>query len=395
MLAPIDRAAPPPPPPPPQPSITTQAAVLIARHQANGRPDPVGLAADVAAIRTAGETDRSRDLANAIQPQLTPVERGQFLSQLESGAPPAADGPSRGEVIADLTQIGLDIAGIVDPTPISDGSNAVISLFRGDFGGAAISAVGIVPYLGDAAKLGKLGHWAETVTKAAELAKTDSRFADMARPALSKIKGALDKVDIDGLPLPQFAKDHLRSMSKGLDEALAPAARAESRIAVRTFDNAADFNRAANGAAPNTRYEFGDYRYTTDQVGRPSIAEGRINLTPTGRNDPALQREIGQAGRNTDIGFHVIADRFGGQTNRLNVVAGNGRPIGDGLPNLNQGAYKRFENTVANLAEQGRNVEIRVETRYNASNATTRPDEFVASYRVDGGRWRMQTFDNK
>jgi DNA/RNA non-specific endonuclease len=167
-------------------------------------------------------------------------------------------------------------------------------------------------------------------------------------------------------------------------------------IAVRRFDNAGDFNRAANNALPNTRYEFGNYSYTTDARGRISTSEGQISLTPTGRNDPDLQSQIGREGRPTDIGFHVIADRFGGQTNRLNVIPGNGRPIGDGQPNLNQGAYKRFENRVATLAEQSdNNVEIRVTTQYDASNITNRPDDIIGAYRVNGGDWIEQSFVNK
>ena len=62
------------------------------------------------------------------------------------------------DLALDITQMGLDIAGIFDPTPISDGASGLISLFRGDFLGAGISAVSMLPYLGDAAKLGgKLG----------------------------------------------------------------------------------------------------------------------------------------------------------------------------------------------------------------------------------------------
>ena len=61
----------------------------------------------------------------------------------------------------DVTQIALDIVGLVDPTPISDGVNGLISLGRGDWLGAGISAVSMIPYVGDAAKLGKLGRYAE------------------------------------------------------------------------------------------------------------------------------------------------------------------------------------------------------------------------------------------
>jgi len=374
--------------------VSDQAGGLVAQYRENGVVDVESLATAVAEIRDV-RPDFAEELMSEIDGQLSPVDRGRFAARLDEGevAPqPAGDEPGVGELVADLTQIGLDIAGIFDPTPISDGANTLVSLFRGDFTGAAISAVGMVPYLGDAAKLGKLGHWAETIVNAAELARRDPGVMESLRPALDAIRKPLDSVDIGGLPLPQSAKDQLGRMKTALDEALAPV----GEVVVKRFDDAADFNRAANNALPNARYEFGNYSYETDALGRIRTAEGQVSLTPAGRNDTDLQAQIGHEGRSTDVGFHVIADRFGGQTNRLNVVPGNGRPIGDGVANLNQGAYKQFENTVARLAENPANrVEMRVETRYADGNGSTRPDEFIASYRVNGGKWRTQAFVNK
>jgi len=120
-----------------------------------------------------------------------------------------------------------------------------------------------------------------------------------------------------------------------------------------------------------------------------------VTLTP-GQRDPVLQRQIGKEGAPTDVGFHLVGDQFGGPTNRLNVVAGNGKAIGDGLPNLNQGAFKRFENQVSKLASDPRNkVEIRVQTHFEPGNPTNRPDRFTASYRVNGGRWYAREYVNK
>lgn len=189
--------------------------------------------------------------------------------------------------------------------------------------------------------------------------------------------------------------DDAAPVRRNADEA-GDAVRAADALPVRRFDNADDFNRAANNAAPNTIYEFGNYRYTTDAQGRVAVAEGRATIDPVGRNDEALQRRIGNEGRDTDVGFHVIADILGGQTNRLNVVPGNGRRIDDGQPNLNTGQYGRFERAVRELAaDPNKNVEIRVEMRYADGNTTNRPDDFVAMFRVDGGRWREQTLTNK
>jgi len=161
------------------------------------------------------------------------------------------------------------------------------------------------------------------------------------------------------------------------------------------LEDADAFKAAAEHAAPNTKYEFGSYSWTTDARGRTVQAEGEVELTPAGR-DTGLQEQIGKEGAPSDVGFHLIGDRFNGPTNRLNVVAGNGKPLADGLPNLNQGAYKRFENQVAQLASDPHNtVELRIQPQYSPSNLTTRPDGFSAAYRVNGGDWIEREFVNK
>ncbi|HKG08707.1 MAG TPA: DUF6443 domain-containing protein [Pedobacter sp.] len=63
---------------------------------------------------------------------------------------------SKSSVIDDL-QTTLDAIGVADPTGIADGVNAVIHLSRGNYGDAAISAIAIIPYVGDLAKGAKYG----------------------------------------------------------------------------------------------------------------------------------------------------------------------------------------------------------------------------------------------
>lgn len=53
-------------------------------------------------------------------------------------------------LLLDVTQLGLDGGGIVDPTGALDAARGVISLGRGDVWGAGISGVGILlPVIGD------------------------------------------------------------------------------------------------------------------------------------------------------------------------------------------------------------------------------------------------------
>lgn len=72
-------------------------------------------------------------------------------------APDSQDGEaSLWSKIADGVQAGLDVAGLVPGFgEIADGINALISLGRGDFAGAALSAASMVPVVGDA--IGKGG----------------------------------------------------------------------------------------------------------------------------------------------------------------------------------------------------------------------------------------------
>jgi hypothetical protein len=54
------------------------------------------------------------------------------------------------ELAFELAQTAVDIAGIADPTPISDGISAAMSLAKGDYVGAGLSMISMIPYLGDA-----------------------------------------------------------------------------------------------------------------------------------------------------------------------------------------------------------------------------------------------------
>lgn len=136
-----------------------------------------------------------------------------------TSATAAASKVDIGSLALDLTQIGLDIVGIFEPTPFADGSNAVISIFRGNWGDAGLSALGIIPYVGDAAKLGKLGKWAKTVANAVELAASSPQIAKRLEPGLKAIKEAVDSIPQGALDkLPASAREAIASMKTKLDD---------------------------------------------------------------------------------------------------------------------------------------------------------------------------------
>lgn len=242
---------------------------------------------------------------------------------------------------------------------------------------------GAVAKLGEGANAaGKVGEGAGGVSKLSEGAAGAAKTGEAAGEATGAGSRATGKA---------------APAEAGLDEILRKADTGTSVGGKRlyNFTDADEFNTAANAAKPDAVYQMGDFRWTTDGQGRVATAEGKVELAPMGRNDPKLQTAIGNEGKTTDVGFHLIADRFGAPTNRLNVVPGNGKPIGDGLPNLNNGAYKQFENNLATLRAEGKAVDMRVHAQYNPGNTSARPDAFVAEYRVDGGRWVSQKFINK
>jgi len=68
------------------------------------------------------------------------------------------------ELVADLLQMALDLAGIFDATGLSDALGALLSAARGDYWGAVCNVVSIVPGA-DAAKLAKIPGYTRTVKR--------------------------------------------------------------------------------------------------------------------------------------------------------------------------------------------------------------------------------------
>ena len=88
----------------------------------------------------------------------------------------------------DKAQLAADVAGVADPTPIVDLTNAGVSLVRGDLTGAALRAISAVPYAGDV--IGKTGLAARAALKAGpkavKAAKVGKKAVDKAVKASTK-----------------------------------------------------------------------------------------------------------------------------------------------------------------------------------------------------------------
>ncbi len=66
---------------------------------------------------------------------------------------------------------GLDIVGIVDPSGVADGLNAALQAKNGEWEGAIISGIGLVPYIGNLAKVGKVGKDLKIINTAIDAVK--------------------------------------------------------------------------------------------------------------------------------------------------------------------------------------------------------------------------------
>jgi RHS repeat-associated protein len=71
----------------------------------------------------------------------------------------------------EILQAGLDLIGIVDPSGIADGVNAFLQAKDGKWGGALLSGLGLIPYVGDLAKAGKVKKDIKVITNAVDAVK--------------------------------------------------------------------------------------------------------------------------------------------------------------------------------------------------------------------------------
>jgi len=74
----------------------------------------------------------------------------------------------------DILSAGLDIVGVFDPSGMADGWNVYLQAKKGQWGGAIISGLGVFPYVGDFAKIGKIGKDIKIIKKAIDAIRAGS-----------------------------------------------------------------------------------------------------------------------------------------------------------------------------------------------------------------------------
>ncbi|CAA0176771.1 hypothetical protein NACSLCCMFF_190038 [Tenacibaculum maritimum] len=109
----------------------------------------------------------------------------------------------------DILTAGLDIVGVVDPSPVSDGLAASLEFKNGNYGSALLSGAGIIPYIGDVGKLGKIPKHVKTINKAIESAKTvhgNSKLSEKAQHVYEIVNKTTNKVEKVGISSGKISK---------------------------------------------------------------------------------------------------------------------------------------------------------------------------------------------
>lgn len=247
----------------------------------------------------------------------------------------------------EMAGAAADAAGLVDPTPTSDLIGAGISIARGDYWGAALSTVSMVPYLGDAvAKPVK----AVRATKA--IAGLEKKVAE-----LTKTVNDLKKAKKEAEAAEAAAKE--AKLAKEADAAKDAAAQQE-KAAVKKDKDCEDC--ASGGAAnkskvpPTTTKKVvrgkNEVTYTLDSQGNTLSAKGSLKETFKGAkrssSETQAQAAAAAAGKAGDQGGHLVGHRFMLDQGNVNMFPQNG--------NFNMSAFKTLENDYARFTQQGNTV---------------------------------------
>ena len=169
-----------------------------------------------------------------------------------------AQDATMGELALDLTQMGLDIVGIFEPTPFADGANTIISAVRGDWGNAALSVIGIVPYVGDLAKFGKIPKWIASiekisivVDKLSDVAKLGGKAAEAAKGFVREVRRLLDKIPIEKLP--DKLQEAFKSLKGKVEEFFAKMKKVDSPADnIKKSEKITDTSKTVDNIKPKT-----------------------------------------------------------------------------------------------------------------------------------------------
>ncbi len=168
--------------------------------------------------------------------------------------------------------VTADIAGIFDPTPVSDGAALVLSAVQGDGLGVLLSLASMIPYAGDAlAKPLKIAKYAPKTAKALEqMLKASDNLASLGKDALKQSGLSLEQVAAarkKALEKVQQAMLDAKNKMPGCEPCKLIGAKGEKRQLQMPSGKTHGTWKTADGAQPmdgNGIFEFTDARTLPD-----------------------------------------------------------------------------------------------------------------------------------
>lgn len=132
----------------------------------------------------------------------------------------------------------------------------------------------------------------------------------------------------------------------------------------------------------DAKYIINGAEYITDNSGR--IVRSKVKLVPSNLDKEVyrdakvqLQMAIQKGSCQGDDAGHIIANRFGGSSNMVNLVPMN--------KNINRGSYKQIENEWSRYLKNGKDVNVDIKLKYPVKpEGCERPDWIEVVYEVDG-----------
>jgi len=132
----------------------------------------------------------------------------------------------------------------------------------------------------------------------------------------------------------------------------------------------------------DAKYVINGAEYITDNSGR--IIRSKVKLVPSNLDKEVyrdakvqLQMAIQKGSSQGDDAGHIIANRFGGSSNMVNLVPMN--------KNINRSSYKQIENEWSRYLKNGKDVNVDIKLKYPAKpEGCERPDWIEVIYEVDG-----------
>jgi hypothetical protein len=240
----------------------------------------------------------------------------------------------------ELLEMALDFGGLIDPTPFCDSTASLLALTQGRWLDAALSGLGIIPYVGDLAKGGKFPRYLRTMDKVEALLARSRRAAEALQPAFARMEIALNWLPAQGSTLLAMLKQRVRALR-------APGGKAAKRFPLPDISGRFQFPE------PVTRGGF-VYRTAHGRLGVP----GKVKVH---RRASVTHKDINKQFPGDDAG-HLLGARFGAPDEAANLIASNYR--------MNRGTFNHtIEAYWDRLLRQGTGVEATVEAKFRLGEA--------------------------